>query len=351
MTTINNLPKGFSYHGRKNQTILPNFITICKMSQKKLKQYLVSAVKDYYTKDKIVVKDGYIFIEGNIPVMLTAHMDTVHEKPIKDYYEWVETQEEKYDVHVLSSPQGIGGDDRCGIWIILQILKETELRPYIIFCEDEEIGCVGASKFCKNTRLLNKCESIKFIVELDRRGKHDLVFYDCDNLDFIQWCEEVTGWKENYGTCSDISYLAPEIGCSAVNLSCGYYDEHRLYHTVIIEEMFNTFSTTIKLIRESETVDRFEYIECKYNYPFSSFSDRRYYDYDYGYTYGSRYGGTYNKEFSVEFLFLVYTEDGDEEEMTVVENGSSIDECFRRFFENHPYACFNDILDYIEYEG
>lgn len=31
-TTYNTPPVGFSYHGRKNKTILPDFINICKMS-------------------------------------------------------------------------------------------------------------------------------------------------------------------------------------------------------------------------------------------------------------------------------------------------------------------------------
>ena len=81
-TYTSNPPVGFTYHGRKNKTILPDFIDICKMSQKKLKQFLVKELKKYYDKDKIHARDGFLFAEGNTPVMITAHMDTVHVNPI-----------------------------------------------------------------------------------------------------------------------------------------------------------------------------------------------------------------------------------------------------------------------------
>lgn len=359
-------PVGFSYHGRKNETILPDFVNLCKMSQKKLKQYLVKQLKEYYNKDKIFARDGFVFAEGNIPVMVTAHMDTVHTQSIKDYYEWTEKQSDtikelEYDIHVLSSPQGIGGDDRCGIWMILQILK-FGYRPFIIFNEDEENGCVGAKKFCQavNNDLLDKCKEVKFIIELDRKGKHDLVFYDCDNEDFTDWCEEVTGWKEAYGSCSDISYLAPEIGCAAVNLSCGYYDEHKTWHIVKIEEMFNTLSTAIKMIEASETVERFEYVEAYgygygYGYTQNSYSYKNAYRQDNEYNryynnYNYNYQSAYNGDCIIEFEYIVYSHNSDDYMTeTTKETGATFDECYKNFFKKHPYTCWNDVIDTTEY--
>lgn len=356
-------PVGFHYHGRKNETILPDFIDICKMSQEKLKRFLVRKLREYYNKEDIYARDGFLFATGDIPVMLTAHMDTVHDEPIKDYYEWTETQKKKdkkeYDVHVLSSPQGIGGDDRCGIWAILQILS-LGYKPYILFNEDEEIGCVGAKKFCKNNDLVEKCidKGIKFIVEMDRKNQHDLVFYSCDNREFIYWCEEVTGWLENFGSCSDISYLAPEIGCAAVNLSCGYYDEHRTWHTVIIEEMFNTMATCIKLIEASEKVEIFEYVEKKSYYNSKYYSKYSYYDdddddYDY-YDYKGRKitskTSTSYRTCAVEFEYVIYiSEEDDYQTRYITEKGKTFDECYANFFKNHPTICWRDILNYDEY--
>lgn len=347
----NAAPIGFDYHGRKNETILPDFISICKMTQKTLKKYLVRELKKYYNKEDIYPRDGFVFVKGEIPVMVTAHMDTVHKETIKNYYEWIEEQEDKakgttYNVHVLSSPQGIGGDDRCGIWMILQIL-ECGYRPFIIFNEDEEIGCVGANKFCKevNVDLHNMCKEVKFIIELDRKGKHDLVFYDCANDDFTNWCEETTGWKEAYGTCSDISYIAPKLGCAAVNLSCGYYDEHKLWHTVKIEEMFNTLSTAIKMIEASETVERFEYVEAYsgYNYTWGN----RYNDYDYD-NYSDKDSDKYGT-CVVDFEFWVY--DAKMDDWTTefaTTRGWRHSECYEKFFKRHPNTCYADITKHTE---
>lgn len=354
-TTYNTPPADFSYHGRKNKTILPDFISICKMSQKKLKRFLVKELKKYYDEDKIFARDGFVFAIGDIPVMITAHMDTVHSNPIKDYYEWTEKQAKKgkeYNVHVLSSPQGIGGDDRCGIWAILQILS-FGYKPFVLFNEDEEIGCVGATKFCKNNDLIEKCigADMKFIIEMDRKNQHDLVFYDCDNKDFIYWCEDVTGWVENFGSCSDISYLAPEIGCAAVNLSCGYYDEHKTWHTVKIEEMFNTMATCIKLIEASEKVEPFEYVEKIYGY--NRYYNGYYDDEDYGWNYGWGKGKS-SKSTSgtcaIEFEYVVFSPAEDDWiSMHTIEKGDSYAECYVSFFKNHPDTCWNDVLNHDEY--
>lgn len=346
----NTAPVGFNYHGRKNETILPDFVSICKMTQKTLKKYLVRELKKYYNKEDIYPRDGFIFVKGEIPVMVTAHMDTVHKDIIKDFYEWIEEQEDKekgttYDVHVLSSPQGIGGDDRCGIWMILQMLK-CGYKPFIIFNEDEEIGCVGANKFCKevNIDLHNMCREVKFIIELDRKGKHDLVFYDCVNDDFTNWCEETTGWREAYGTCSDISYIAPELGCAAVNLSCGYYDEHKLWHTVKIEEMFNTLSTAIKMIETSETVERFEYVEA-----YSEWGHyRNNYNYDDYDNYCSKDSDIYGT-CVIDFEFWTYDakmNDWTKDFATV--RGWKFSECYEKFFKRHPNTCYADITKCLE---
>ena len=65
----------------------------------------------------------------------------------------------------------------------------------------------------------------KAIFQLDRRGSDECVFYDCDNPDFIKYVESF-GFKEAYGSFSDISIIAPAWGVAAANLSVGYYLEH-----------------------------------------------------------------------------------------------------------------------------
>ena len=175
--TVPAAPK-YVYKGLKNETKFPEFVQLCKYTQEELKEILpLRLVHAGYTT--VIKGNGYIYAKGDIPYLLTAHMDTVHRSPVKDFYEYTDANGN----HIISSPQGIGGDDRCGIYMILEIIKE--FKPSILFCEDEEVGGVGARKFIQ-TDLAKELE-FNYAIELDRRGSNDAVFYDCDNEDFEEF--------------------------------------------------------------------------------------------------------------------------------------------------------------------
>ena len=316
----------YTYNGSKNETAFPDFVMICKMTQPELKAYLSKELEKYYKT--IVNKNGFLYAKGD-DVLLTAHMDTVHKEPVKDFYE-----EEKDGQHIISSPQGIGGDDRCGVYIIMKILSETKFRPSILFCEDEEIGGIGSTKFCK-TDFIEELNEMKFFVELDRANRNDAVYYDDENMDFHRWINEMTGYETSFGSFSDISELCPEAGVSGVNLSCGYYNPHTLGEYVIVEEMLNTAEAVKKLLKKAKKLDSyFEYISSygyKYGYDFWSQSDCR----DHALYIAFR-------EYDPKLQNIVDQE-------TVVED-ESIDRCWHRFFVEHTSVCFNDIYDFEEYD-
>ena len=167
-------------------------------SQEELKTSLIVALKEFYKKKKIKSHKLYITAEGTIPVALVAHMDTVFPDHTREKMEIYYDQAKQ----VLWSPDGLGTDDRAGIWIILQILK-SGYRPHIIFTCNEELGGEGALALANK-----KCpfKDLKYIIELDRMGAEDCVFYDCDNLDFIDFIEKY-GFEEDVGTFTDISFL------------------------------------------------------------------------------------------------------------------------------------------------
>ena len=242
---------------KKNDTICPSFIRIAKMSQYELKQWLFRLLIDHGYD--AVSGDGYLYAKGDLPILLTAHMDTVHKQRIEDYYEEVLANGD----HKLWSPQGIGGDDRCGVWMIFDLI-DLGYRPSILFCEDEEIGCVGSSKFVKSP-FINDLMDLKYLVQLDRRNANDAVYYRCDNIEFEKYITNVTGYEKAWGTCSDISNLAPASKVAAVNLSCGYYNEHHLDEYVILEEMFFTRDTVQLLIDDLDNADPYEFIEKKWS--------------------------------------------------------------------------------------
>lgn len=106
------------------------FEQLVSMTQPQLHKLMGSFLKEKYPK--VVVSEDYIIAEGDIPIALVAHMDTVFKFPVYDLY---------YDAkkNVAFSPDGLGADDRAGVFAILQIIK-AGLRPSIILTTDEEKG-------------------------------------------------------------------------------------------------------------------------------------------------------------------------------------------------------------------
>lgn len=137
--------------------------------------------------------------------------------------------------------------------MILNLIKS--LKCHVLFCEQEEVGCIGAKSFCKS----NIKPDVNYIIEFDRRGHDDSVFYDCDNKEFEDFVNTV-GFKTAYGSCSDISYIAPHLGVSAVNLSSGYYNAHQLYEYIDMEVVERNTSRAKTLI-EKEHNKKYAYIE------------------------------------------------------------------------------------------
>lgn len=280
------------------------FRKICKMSQKELKKFVAGTLEG--THSNIVVGDGYVYAQGTLPVLLVAHLDTVHENlPNIIIYD--------KNSNSLSSPQGIGGDDRCGVYMILKIIKQYNCS--VLFCEDEECGGVGANKFTK-TKLAQKLE-FNYMIELDRQGCNDAVFYHCDNEEFEQFITE-DYFKTAWGTFSDISILAPYFGCAAVNLSCGYYKPHTKGEYVVLSEMEESINAVCRILERTTENDKFEYLES--------------------------YGGTYYDWYEEErTYFIEYKDKVTKRDMWVEISATSKAVAVGQFLMEHPDMTYNDL--------
>lgn len=217
------------------------FEQVFRLSQGNLKEALMGELKalGYKTKSR----KGFLYAPGEVPVMLIAHMDTVHRQLVQHicYTE---------DGTVMMSPEGIGGDDRAGVYMILRILQDA--KCHVLFCEDEEIGGQGARKFERSSIR----PDVKYLIELDRRGGNDAVFYNCNNRDFIQYICNF-GFMENHGSFSDISVVAPCLDVAAVNISAGYYNEHRQHEYVRLDQMEENIARVRKIVLTD--TERFAY--------------------------------------------------------------------------------------------
>ena len=204
----------------------------------------------------LISKGNFILVRGQAPVMLVAHLDTVHEEPVRDICS-------SPDGNILMSPQGIGGDDRCGVFALVKVYRAAQVKPWLLFTCDEEIGGVGAKAFClahKQRQLPKETDAFKFIIEIDRRGANDAVFYHCASPDFETYITG-KGFKTAQGSFSDISLIAPELGVAAVNLSSGYHHAHTLHEYINRAELNCTIAKVIDIIGDASTLLRFEYVE------------------------------------------------------------------------------------------
>ena len=261
---------------------------IFTMSATHLKRALRNELVDLgYNKEKVHHKSKFLYAEGDVPYMLVAHLDTVHKKlPSIICY--------SKDGNYMMSPQGIGGDDRCGVYIILSLLNKLSFKPYIVFTMDEEIGGIGASAFVKYINNAN-APDLKYIVEFDRKGNEDCVFYDCDNDDFTKFVEGF-GFKTAFGSFSDISTIAPALGVAAVNLSSGYYNPHTEHEYVSMNDMHDIIDKSFKMLRSES--EKFEYVEKVYSV--SKYA----YKYGYGYDSDYYYSSYYNKKTNISASFV-----------------------------------------------
>lgn len=212
-----------------------------------------------YLKNKgyknIINTNMFIVAEGDLPICLCAHMDTVFSKPPTTFY---------YDssAHVLWSPEGLGADDRAGCFTIIELI-ERGYRPSIILTDLEEKGGIGAETLIK---IYPECpfEDCRAIIQLDRQGKDDAVYYDCDNKDFEKLITSY-GFKSDWGTFSDISIIAPQWKIAAVNLSVGYFNEHQKIETLNMFYLYKTITRVENILKDCGKWLSYAYIPFDYS--------------------------------------------------------------------------------------
>jgi len=242
---------------------------------KKSDEELLKVLPKFLKSKGFTVKkgEGYVYArqkKSSIPIMLVAHIDTVHGKPPSSIY---------YDreANVIWSPDGLGGDDRAGVAAILEIV-ERGYRPYILFLDGEERGGIGAHEAIANIMLPAK---VHCLIELDRKNSNDAVFYNCGNEEFMSYIINF-GYEFEVGSFSDISILCPKWDIAGVNLSIGYYNQHSSAEYVKLDEWELAVEKVTKMLKNPPS-KKFDYQE-KVLAPFKHSYSKYDYDYIYGYS-------------------------------------------------------------------
>lgn len=252
-----------------NLSYTNEFIKIICMSNEKLFQYLLDVLQNQYGYIDIVFDsnpdNGYIFARGTLPVCLCAHMDKVYS------YKRLTRKEVLFRVRKnrkgsiidkeIFSLKGIGGDDRCGIYSIIDMLNKGH-RPSVAFFMGEEVGCRGSHNFVSKYSL-DFMEGINAFIQIDRRGDKDCVSYQDKSMKLV---DEICkfDFKFAYGSSTDIRVLMNAYKISAVNLSSGYHFEHMRSAEYISLKEFNYLLYRLNNILNSNIFNT--RYECKFEY-------------------------------------------------------------------------------------
>ncbi len=230
---------------KEEETKINELIKILKMKQLALKENLTNILSSRGMPTKS--NKGYIYAEGKVPILLVAHLDTYCDTVPTD----LTYSQLNYRLYSRED-EAIGADDRCGIYVIMEILKELE--TYVLFTNGEEIGGLGAVAASRQIPAPN----VKYIIELDRQGENDCVFYRCGNQEFRSYIKNF-GYDVCKGTTSDISTLGAAWNIATVNLSTGYYNAHTTSEYINFNDVQYTIQRIKDIIKDWERVPYFDY--------------------------------------------------------------------------------------------
>lgn len=182
---------------------------------------------------------------------VVAHMDTVH--PIVEDLTAVVLNGRITGMNAVTMEQtGIGGDDKVGIYVALQMLKEHD-NIKAFFPRDEEIGCRGSALV--ETSFF---DDVTIVLQCDRKGNTDFVTrasgtelsslaFQSDVLPIIQ----NYGYKFSDGLMTDVQELKEQgIKCSMANISCGYYNPHSETEYVSIADVHRVTMMVSDIIKQ-----------------------------------------------------------------------------------------------------
>lgn len=190
--------------------------------------------------------------------LLCAHMDNITFTPSvtnrKVFFN------HKTGVISTEPDQVLGGDDKCGMAIILRLMELAPRCKYefiSVFTRGEE-RCQGANKLNRSI-----IDSASYALVLDRRNSSDVVTsingQSLCGSEFADWvCVLAPGniSPVQIDSCFSDALALAEFGLDAVNLSCGYYGPHSTAETVNLNEMHDTMMWVGRILMDGMKYQR-----------------------------------------------------------------------------------------------
>jgi tripeptide aminopeptidase len=288
---------------------------VTRMNEFIINQVIEMGLIPVIEKDNIYVTKGNAI---NYPCIV-SHTDSVHKIiPDEDYTILHDDNMAMGFNKRIKSPSGCGGDDKVGIFICLELLRDMQ-DIKVAFFRDEEVGCDGS--YDANMEFFN---DVRFILQCDRKGNNDFVneIYGAQ-LQSKRFKKDVSkiislyGYHFASGMLTDVYALNQSgVGVSVANMSCGYYNPHCDDEVVMFDDVENCLMMCRDIMMSMTSV-----YECAYTpkktYPTSYMSKySSYYDWDGwsdDYTSANKNANEWSKcqacDESIEAKYLTYSRD------------------------------------------
>ena len=163
-----------------------------------------------------------IHIDNGANVLAVGHLDWVYFNPKPKLRHQFE------NIRIENTPQL---DDRLGVWVILDVMKEAGIKVDVLLCDSEETGNSTAQYF-KTSKNYN------WLVEFDRAGS-GAVMYDYETPEYRNLLESA-GYDVEFGSFTDICNLE-SLGVAGFNIGVGYQGQNTKKCYANISETFDSF--------------------------------------------------------------------------------------------------------------
>lgn len=260
-----------------------------------------------------------------------AHTDTVHK--VNPNLMVVQLQEGNKTILTgidskTMKPSGIGGDDKCGVYLCLEMLDTLDNVKVALFVS-EEIGCVGSRQadpeFFSNVGYAIQYDSPEgdsMSMTLMGKSLFGKTSEFGQKVGGLITEHGITHWERHPYT--DIWPLMEKFGFSCLNLAAGYHRYHTANEYVVVEEVQNSFELGLRL-HEILGENFYERIEDNVN--------------PYGFGYGVSYN--YGKSSSTNNNQKLLNESDDEDEEV----------WFDDYEDDVNQNGFVDLFDYDDFNG
>lgn len=181
-----------------------------------------------------------------------SHTDTVHQVNERlEVYVNPEGHLQGRD-SVDYTPLGVGGDDKCGVYLCLEMLDRLD-NVKVAFFVGEEFGMVGSREACPEF-----FSNVKYAIQFDSpegdsmsltlRG---MPLFDVDSkfgktVTPLILEKGITKWQRHPYT--DVYQLITKFNFPCLNLAAGYHRYHTQHEYVVIEEVENVLQLALELV-------------------------------------------------------------------------------------------------------